>query len=140
METIDMSQFDQNQGLIAALFAGIGMGLMIFYILILALIIISLWKVFEKAGKPGWAAIVPIYNIVILLEIVKKPTWWILLLLIPFVNVIIAIIIYIELAKAFGQGVGFAIGLLLLSIVFFPLLAFGDYKYGYIEDNANTQS
>jgi len=95
-------------------------------------IIICLWKIFAKAGKPGWASLVPIYNLVVMLEIVKKPVWWILLLLIPGVNIIILIIIYIELAKAFGQGTGFGIGILFLGIIFIPLLAFGkQYKYVY---------
>lgn len=96
-----------------------------------------MWKVFEKAGKPGWAAIVPIYNLVILLEIVRKPIWWIILLLIPFVNLIVIIILYIELAKVFGQGGGFAVGLILLGIIFIPILAFGDAKY-VVADNNNT--
>ncbi|MCO5253802.1 MAG: DUF5684 domain-containing protein [Bacteroidetes bacterium] len=137
MENVDMAQFEQNQGLIAALFGGIGLGLLIFYFLIVLLMIISMWKVFEKAGKPGWAAIVPIYNLVILLEIVRKPIWWIILLLIPFVNLIVIIILYIELAKVFGQGGGFAVGLILLGIIFIPILAFGDAKY-VVADNNNT--
>ncbi|MCO6495946.1 MAG: signal peptidase I [Bacteroidetes bacterium] len=114
---------------------GLGVGFIIFYLLFIALIIVSLWKVFEKAGKPGWASIVPIYNIVVMLKIVKKPLWWILLLLIPFVNVIIGIIVCIEMAKAFGKDIGFAIGLLLLGFIFYPILAFGDAKYVY-GDNA----
>ena len=76
------------------------------YFIILVVIVAGLWKVFEKAGKPGWAAIIPIYNIIILLEIVGKPAWWIILMLIPFVNFIIAIILYHQLSLSFGQGVG----------------------------------
>lgn len=99
--------------------------------------IICMWKVYSKAGKPGWAAIVPIYNIVVLLEIVKKPVWWLILLLIPIVNIIIMILIYVELAKAFGQGVGFGLGLIFLSIIFFPILAFGDYQYVFDQSNSD---
>jgi len=108
---------------------GPGIIAIILYLGIIVLMIASVWKVFEKAGKPGWAAIVPIYNIIILLEIVGKPLWWIVLLLIPIVNIVIAIIVYIELAKRFGKSAGFGVGLVFLSFIFFPILGFGDAKY-----------
>ena len=92
-------------------------------------IIASLWKVFTKAGQPGWACLIPIYNIFIMCKIAGKPAWWILLMLIPFVNFIIAIILCIAIAEKFGKGAGFGVGLALLGIVFFPILAFGDAKY-----------
>ncbi len=99
-------------------------------ILLLVLLIISLWKVFEKAGKPGWAAIIPIYNVLILLEIVGKPWWWLLIMMfIPIANIIFAIWTVNLLSKSFGQGVGFTIGLLLLPIVFYPILGLGSMKY-----------
>ena len=101
-------------------------------VIYLAVIIVSLagmWKVFAKAGKPGWGAIVPIYNIVLLLEIVGKPIWWLLLLFIPCVGIVVSVILFIELAKCFGKGAGFGLGLALLSPIFFPLLGFGDAKY-----------
>ena len=91
--------------------------------------IASMWKVFAKAGKPGWAAIVPIYNLIVLLEIAGKPLWWFLLLLIPLVNIIVGVMVYVSLARNFGKGVGFALGLLFLSIIFFPILAWGDAQY-----------
>ncbi len=109
--------------------AGMGIGLMLIYLIIGILMIIAIWKIFTKAGKPGWAAIIPIYNIIILLEIVDKPLWWFILWLIPFVNIIIGIIVSIELAKKFGQSTGFAVGLILLPIIFYPILGFGSYKY-----------
>jgi len=87
------------------------------------------WRIFEKADQPGWAAIVPIYNLVVLLRIVGRPMWWIILLLIPIVNFIAGAIIYIDLSKSFGKGTGFGIGLLLLGIIFGPILAFGDATY-----------
>jgi hypothetical protein len=102
---------------------------LVFYLLIVVLMIASLWKVYEKAGKPGWAAIVPIYNIVVLLEIVRKPVWWIVLLIIPIANLIVAIIIYMQLAKSFGKSSGFGLGLVFLGFIFFPILAFGDAQY-----------
>ena len=93
------------------------------------LIIVSLWKVFEKAGKPGWASIIPIYNFVVLVQIAGKPVWWVLLLFIPFVGIIVAILIHIELAKKFGKEALFGLGLAFLPFIFFPILAFGDAKY-----------
>lgn len=91
--------------------------------------IASLWTVFTKAGKPGWASIIPIYNLIVLLEIVGKPLWWILLLLIPLVNLILLLLIYMELARRFGKSELFGIGLWLLGPIFFPILAFGDARY-----------
>jgi hypothetical protein len=101
----------------------------IFYLAVIILIVASIWKVFEKAGKPGWAAIVPIYNYIVMLEIVGKPTWWIVLLLIPFVNIFIALYMVILLAQSFNKSTGFAVGMILLPIVFYPMLAFGDATY-----------
>ncbi|HEY6155505.1 MAG TPA: DUF5684 domain-containing protein [Candidatus Udaeobacter sp.] len=104
----------------------------LFWICWLAFTILMLaawWKVFTKAGQPGWACIIPIYNIYIWCKIVGRPAWWILLLLIPFVNFVICIILCIDLAKSFGKGAGFGIGLLLLGIIFFPILGFGSAQY-----------
>lgn len=91
--------------------------------------IIALWKVFTKAGKPGWASLIPIYNLIVLLEIVGRPGWWVILMLIPFVNVVIGIIVVFDLAKSFGKGAGFALGLLFLNVIFILILAFGNAKY-----------
>ena len=102
------------------------------------LLIASKWIIYNKAGKPGWAAIIPIYNTIVLLEIVKKPWWWIFLLLIPLVNIVFIIIIYNNLAKVFGKDVGYTIGLLLLGFIFFPLLAFGNSKYIWNEETPSA--
>ena len=91
--------------------------------------IIAYWKIFEKAGKPGWAILIPIYNLIVLLEIVGKPLWWFFLLLIPFVNIIFGIWIINLLSKSFGKNEGFTVGLILLGIIFYPILGFGDAKY-----------
>jgi len=109
--------------------AAMGTGAMICWIVIVLLVVIGMWKVFVKAGKPGWAAIIPIYNMIVLLEIAGKPLWWIILLLIPFVNFIVAIILLIAVARNFGKGIGFALGLLLLPFIFYPILGFGDARY-----------
>ena len=98
--------------------------------LALAVVMIAAkWKVFTKAGKPGWAVIVPIYNLVVLLQICGRPIWWVLLLLIPCVNIIVVVIVLIDLAKSFGKDALFGIGLCLLSFVFLPILGFGGAQY-----------
>lgn len=89
------------------------------------LMIVSLWKIFKKAGKPGWASIVPIYNIYIMCEIAEKEWWYILLLCVPFVNIYAMIVLYNGMAKKFGKSGGFVVGMILLPVVFFPMLAFG---------------
>ncbi|MBL7994739.1 signal peptidase I [bacterium] len=99
------------------------------YLAIVVLMIASLWIIFTKAGKPGWACLIPIYNIIILLEIVGKPWWWLLLMLIPLVNIIVLIIVVHGLSVCFGKGAGFTVGLILLGFVFYPMLAFGDATY-----------
>ena len=108
---------------------GIGTFGVILYLAIIVVVIAGFWKTFEKAGKPGWAAIIPIYNIIVLLEITGKPIWWIILFLIPFVNLIIAIIVDHALATSFGKGAGFTVGLIFLSFIFIPILGFGDATY-----------
>ncbi len=100
-----------------------------FWVVIVVLLIVSYWKVFTKAGKPGWACIIPIYNLLVILEIVGKPWWWLLLFLIPFVNIIFAIWMTNLLSKSFGKEEGFTIGLLILPFIFYPILGFGDAKY-----------
>ena len=113
-----------SSGLTGAIAA---MGLF-FWILSMALgilKIVSLWKIFKKAGKPGWASIVPIYNIYIMCEIAEKEWWYILLLCVPFVNIYVMIVLYNGMAKKFGKGGGFVVGMILLPVVFFPMLAFG---------------
>ena len=94
-----------------------------------ALMVVSMWVIFKKAGQPGWAAIVPIYSVIVLLKVVKKPLWWILLGFIPFVSLIIAIIVLHNLAKVFGKGGGFTLGLIFLPFIFYPILAFGKATY-----------
>jgi len=108
---------------------GLGLGFIIFILAVVVFIIAAMWKVFEKAGQPGWAAIVPIYNMYILLKIVGKPGWWLLLFLIPLVNYVFIIWTYNMLSKSFGKDEGFTVGLVLLGIVFFPILGFGSAKY-----------
>ena len=98
-------------------------------LLIAVVLIVAMWKVFTKAGQPGWASIIPIYNIYIWCKIVGRPAWWIILMLIPLVNFIVCIILCIDLAKSFGKGAGFGIGLAFLGIIFLPILGFGSAQY-----------
>ncbi len=98
-------------------------------IAIFILLIAANWKIFSKAGKPGWACIIPIYNIIVWLQIIGKPWWWLILLLIPLVNIIILIMMIHGLSLSFGKGAGFTIGLILLGILFYPILGFGNAQY-----------
>lgn len=87
--------------------------------------IVAFWKVFEKAGQAGWKAIIPIYNIYVLLRIVGRPGWWLLLFFIPFVNIVMYFVVYIELGKCFGRSTFFGFFLLALIPVGWFMLAFG---------------
>lgn len=106
-------------------------GLIVFflYLAVILATVAGMWAVYAKAGQPGWAAIIPIYNIYVLTQIAGKPAWWTVLALLPCVNIIILFILQMEVAKAFGKGLGYAVGLFLLSFVFWPMLGFGDAKY-----------
>jgi hypothetical protein len=92
-------------------------------------IIAALWKVFVKAGRPGWAAIIPVYNSYVLIKIAHRPGWWLLLFIIPLVNLVFLIILAIDVAKAFGKGAGFGCGLAFLGFIFYPILGFGSATY-----------
>jgi len=111
--------------------AGGGVGFLgtILYIAVIIFLIYCIWRLFEKAGKPGWASIIPVYNYLVELEIIGRPWWWLLLMFVPVVNVVIGIIITLDLAKVFGKTSGFAVGMILLPFIFFPILALGDATY-----------
>jgi hypothetical protein len=99
--------------------------IMVVWLAVVVIEIAAMWRVFTKAGQPGWAAIVPIYNMIVLCKIGGKPGWWFLILWL----VIPLFLVCIGIARAFGKGTGFGIGLALLSPIFFPLLAWGDNRY-----------
>ncbi|WP_282035518.1 DUF5684 domain-containing protein [Saccharicrinis aurantiacus] len=122
METMDYGDS-------AGLFAGLGVGVIIISLLVSLILIAAQWKTFTKAEKPGWACIVPIYQIIILLEIVGKPAWWILLLIFPLTSPIIAIWMINLLSKSFGKGIGFTLGLIFLGPIFWLILGFGNSEY-----------
>lgn len=96
---------------------------------IAVVVIAGMWKTFEKAGQPGWAILIPIYNAYVLCKVAQRPGWWVLLMLVPVVSLVIAIIVAIDVAKHFGKGVGFGLGLAFLAPIFYPILGFSDATY-----------
>lgn len=114
---------------------GAAMGMVsVFALILMVIMIVANWKIFTKAGKPGWASIVPFYNMYTLFEVAGMNGWMFLLLLVPIVNIVMAIMVYINLAKAFGQSGAFAVGLILLNPIFSLILAFGKAQYVGIGD------
>ena len=112
-----------------ALFAGFGLIAGIIWLAVIAFTIVVGWKIFTKAGKPGWACIIPVYNVLVFLQIINRPWWWIFLFFIPFVNIVMIIIAYNDLSKSFGKDAGFTVGLVLVNIVFMAILAFDKSVY-----------
>lgn len=111
------------------------MGIFVFlYIVLLllclwALLTVAMWKIFAKADQPGWASLVPFYNFYVLLKVVGRPGWWLALMFVPLVVVVIAVVVMIDLAKAFGKRGGFAVLLILVPFIGWPVLAWGDARY-----------
>ncbi len=101
----------------------------ILYLAVIALMLVSFWKLAEKAGRQGWEGIVPIYNMYIFTQIAGLPIMWFIFMFIPCLNIVAMVMLGLAMAKVFGKEPAFAIGLILLGIVFYPLLAFGDAKY-----------
>lgn len=109
--------------------------LIIIGVSIAVLEIVALWFVLEKAGEPGWAAIIPIYNYLMVIKIAGKPWWFILMMLIPIVNIVIYIIILNGLSKSFGKDEAFTVGLFFLRFIFLPILGFGKAQYSGDKSN-----
>ena len=99
------------------------------WLALMVVMIAAMWRLYTKAGEPGWAAIIPIYNVIVLLKIIGRPAWWVVLLFIPLVNFVITIMMYDGLAKSFGKGIGFTIGLIFLGPIFLLILGFGSARY-----------
>jgi len=102
---------------------------MLFSLVVTVFYVYCMWRLFEKAGKPGWAALIPIYNTLIQLEIIQRPWWWLLLMFVPLVNFVVAVTVIFDLAKAFGKDTAFGFGILFLAPIFIPILALGNAKY-----------
>lgn len=103
------------------------------------LLVTGTWYMFEKAGKPGWAILVPIYNIIVLCEIAEKPTWWVAMFFIPIANIIFMIQLFHGLSLKFGKDAGFTVGLVLLGQIFMAVLGYGSAEYqGAVVTNKNA--
>ncbi len=122
-------------------------GIIIVVFLIAIITIAGLWKTFVKAGKPGWAAIIPIYNLIILIQIAEKPMWWIAIFLVggiipiagPIATLVFAIMLHMAVGRKFGKSEGFGVGLALLGFVFYPILGFGDSAYEGSDELTNDE-
>lgn len=143
-----MEEFNSlDTGAVGGIFAFL-MAYLFFVLAITVIIIISYWKIFEKAGKPGWASLIPVHNIVVMLEIARKPVPWIFIfiyaIIVPIVGPIAALVFYIMMlngiSKNFGYGAGFTVGLFFLPLIFLPILAFGSSKYIDDESTINNTS
>ncbi len=120
-------QQDDAGGILALLTSGVGLFCSLIFVLLL---IASLWRIFTKAGQPGWAAIIPIYNIYVLLQIVGRPGWWLILYFIPVANFVVALLVSIDLAKSFGKSAAWGVILLFVfNAIGYLLLGFGDATY-----------
>jgi hypothetical protein len=111
---------------------GGGAGGLLFLVIWLALVvgfIAGCWKMFEKAGQPGWGILIPFFNVYLMVKVAGRPDWWFLLFLVPVVNMIVGVIVTIDIAKNFGKDVAFALGLIFLGFIFYPILGFGDAQY-----------
>ncbi len=112
--------------------AGSAIGALIMLVIelgIFGIMIAGMWKIFTKAGQPGWAAIVPIYNTYLLTQIVGRPILWFILTFVPCANIVALWFITQDLAKSFGKSSGFGMGLFFLGPIFFPMLGFSDAQY-----------
>ncbi len=103
----------------------------IIWLLLIILVLVGFWKMFEKADRPGWASLIPIYNVYVILDIVGRPWWWLILLLVPFVNIIVWLLVCIDVAKSFGKDtlIWGVLLLFLLNGIGFVILGFSDAKY-----------
>lgn len=115
--------------MVLAASSGSGSVLIILFLAVAIFYIAAYWKLFAKAGEPGWGALVPIYNIYLYCKIAGRPEWWVILFFIPLVNFVIALILAMDIAKAFSKSQGFGIGLWLLSFIFVPILGYGSAVY-----------
>ncbi len=118
---------DEGGGLFGALFGGAAS---ICWLVVVVLVIAGMWKTFVKAGQPGWAAIIPIYNLYVMLQIVGRETWWLLLFFVPFLNIVMPLILGIDMAKSFGKDTLYGVLLLwLFAPIGYLILGFSDAQY-----------
>lgn len=122
-----MSSYDEAMA--TSILAGVGVVYMIVLLAVVVALIVAYWKIFEKAGEPGWASLIPFYSSYKIYKIGMGNGWWFLLSLIPYVGFVMPIVLAFMIAKAFGRGVGFGFGLWLLAPIFYLILAFGSSEY-----------
>lgn len=118
-----------DEQLVGLAAGGAALFMMVIWFAIVLIVAVGAWKVFTKAGQPGWGIFVPIYNALLMVRIVGRPDIWVLFMLIPLVNIVIGIILMMDLAKSFGKDVAYAIGMIILPVVFLPMLGFGSARY-----------
>ena len=130
-----LAEASANNAAIGA-FAALGVVLILMILAVALLVVIGMWKVFAKAGQPGWAALIPIYNVIVLLRVAGLPWHWVFALFLPFIPflgalalLVLQVMLLHRISTRFGQGVGFTIGLTLLGPIFWLILGFGDSKY-----------
>jgi hypothetical protein len=107
---------------------------------VLVIGIVSLWKIYTKAGQPGWTCIVPIYSFIVLMKIARQPLWHFFLYFIPFINIYAAWKTVSGVSTGFGKGTGFALGLFFLPFIFYPIIAFGEAEYAKAPVNEEAVS
>ncbi len=107
-----------------------GMIPMLVMMAVMVIAIAGMWRVFSKAGQPGWGVLVPIYNIFLMCKIAQRPAWWVILFFVPVVNLIVAVVMSVDIARHFGKGTGFGMGLVFLGFIFYPILGFSGAQYG----------
>jgi hypothetical protein len=103
--------------------------LSLIYLACLVIVLAGCWKMLIKAGRPGWGILIPIYNTYLMIKVAGHPGWWLILLFIPLVNFIVAIVIVADIARNFGKGIGFTLGMIFLGVIFYPILGFGSAQY-----------
>lgn len=98
-------------------------------LVIMVLAIVGCWKMFVKAGQPGWGILIPIYNAILMLRVAGRPAWWLILMFVPLVNIFVQVMIMADIVHNFGKGFGFLLGTIFLPFIFFPILGFGGAQY-----------
>jgi hypothetical protein len=106
-----------------------GLFMLLVELAILVVVFAGFWKMFVKAGQPGWGVLIPFYNLYLMLKVAGRPGWWFILLIIPVVGFVVGIVVAIDIARNFGKGIGFALGLIFLGVIFYPILGFGNARY-----------
>ena len=122
-----------NLDILGGITAGVFFMYILFVLAVAVFSIVIMWRIFEKAGEHGWAAIIPFYQNYVLFKITWGQGWLFLLLFLPIINIVTCIITMIKLAKAFNKDGAFAVGLIFLNIIFLAILAFGEARYSGVK-------